>query len=239
MARLVAWLSHLSGHYTGLACKSGMWMNQRCVDQRDSAHWEGAHRLLVSQMVQAAVIENDARAILQDGLAYDRCTVGVVTDMDGFEGLAEFDVHEPAQMTKVLRTQVDVVLPSGAAVLNADEPQVADLARLCDGAVILYSADADNPLVAAHRAHEQGRAVLVKGGNVVLATGAAEKSLGAVSRLAFAQGASTPPVATLLAAMGAAWALDIAPDLIAAGIKTFEPELPSSATSPRTVTLPL
>ena len=51
--------------------------------------------------------------------------------------------------------------------------------------------------------------------------------------------ASTPPVATLLAAMGAAWALDIAPDLIAAGIKTFEPELPSSATSPRTVTLPL
>ena len=159
--------------------------------------------------------------------------------MDGFEGLAEFDVHEPAQMTKVLRTQVDVVLPSGAAVLNADEPQVADLARLCDGAVILYSADADNPLVAAHRAHEQGRAVLVKGGNVVLATGAAEKSLGAVSRLAFAQGASTPPVATLLAAMGAAWALDIAPDLIAAGIKTFEPELPSSATSPRTVTLPL
>ncbi len=239
VARLVAWLLHLSGHYTGLACKSGMWMNQRCVDQRDSAHWEGAHRLLVSQMVQAAVIENDARAILQDGLAYDRCTVGVVTDMDGFEGLAEFDVHEQAQMTKVLRTQVDVVLPSGAAVLNADEPQVADLARLCDGAVILYSADADNPLVAAHRAHEQGRAVLVKGGNVVLATGAAEKSLGAVSRLAFAQGASTPPVATLLAAMGAAWALDIAPDLIAAGIKTFEPELPSSATSPRTVTLPL
>ncbi|MBP6375136.1 MAG: acetate--CoA ligase family protein, partial [Giesbergeria sp.] len=28
VARLVAWLSHLSGHYTGLACKSGMWMNQ-------------------------------------------------------------------------------------------------------------------------------------------------------------------------------------------------------------------
>ena len=243
VARLVAWLSHLSGHYTGLACKSGMWMNQRCVDQRDSAHWEGAHRLLVSQMVQAAVIENDARTILQDGLAYDRCTVGVVTDMDGFEGLAEFDVHQPAQMSKVLRTQVDVVLPSGAAVLNADEPQVADLARLCDGAVILYTTDADNPTVVAHRANDQGRAVLVKGGNVVLATGATEKSIGALARLVFAQGASTPPVYTLLAAIGAAWALDIAPDLIGAGIKTFEPELPGSsnshATAPRTVTLPL
>ena len=243
MARLVAWLSHLSGHYTGLACKSGMWMNQRCVDQRDSAHWEGAHRLLVSQMVQAAVIENDARTILQDGLAYDRCTVGVVTDMDGFESLAEFDIQEPAQMAKVLRTQVDVVLPSGAAVLNADEPPVADLARLCDGAVILYTTDADNPTVVAHRANDQGRAVLVKGGNVVLATGATEKSIGALARLVFAQGTSTPPVYTLLAAIGAAWALDIAPDLIGAGIKTFEPELPGSsnshATAPRTVTLPL
>ena len=126
------------------------------------------------------------------------------------------------------------------AVLNADEAAVADLARLCDGAVILYSTDADNAAVAAHRASDQGRAVLVKGGNVVLATGAAEKSLGALARLAFAQGASTPPVHTLLAAIGAAWALDIAPDLIAAGIKTFEPELPSSAVAAaRTVTLPL
>lgn len=239
VARLVAWLAHLSGHYTGLACKSGMWMNQRCVNQRDSAHWEGAHRLLVSQMVQTAVIENDARAILQDGLAYDRCSVGVVTDLDGFESLAAFDIQEAGQMAKVLRTQVDVVLPGGAAVLNADEPAVAELARLCDGAVILYSTAAEHPVVAAHRAHEQGRAVLVKGGNVVLATGATEKSLGALARLVFAQGASTPPVATLLAAIGAAWALNIAPDLIAAGIKTFEPELPSSSAASRTVTLPL
>ena len=36
----------------------------------------------------------------------------------------------------------------------------------------------------------------------------------------------------LLAAIGAAWALDIAPDLIGAGIKTFEPEL-QAPVSPR------
>ena len=50
-----------------------------------------------------------------------------------------------------------------------------------------------------------------------------------------------PAVSTLLAAIGAAWALDIAPDLIAAGIKTFEPEQPGAAasTSPRIPVLPL
>ncbi len=241
IARLVAWLVHLGGRYTGLACQAGMFMNQRRVDARDSAHWAGAHSLLMSQMVQAAVIENDARAILQDGLAYDRCTVGVVTDLDGWEALAHFDIHGAEQMPRVLRTQVDVVLDEGAAVLNADAAGVAELAPLCDGAVILYSADADHPAVAAHRAQAQGRAVLVRAGAVVLATGASEKSLGSLDRLHFGRDVPAPAVSTLLAAIGAAWALDIAPDLIAAGIKTFEPEQPGAgaSTSPRIPVLPL
>ena len=241
IARLVAWLVHLGGRYTGLACQAGMFMNQRRVSARDSAHWAGAHSLLMSQMVQAAVIENDARAILQDGLAYDRCTVGVVTDLDGWEALAHFDIHSAEQMPRVLRTQVDVVLDEGAAVLNADAAGVAELAPLCDGAVILYSTDAHHPAVAAHRADGQGRAVLVRAGAVVLATGASEKSLGALDRLHFGRDMPAPAVSTLLAAIGAAWALDIAPDLIAAGIKTFEPEQPGAgaSTSPRIPVLPL
>lgn len=191
-------------------------------------------------MVQAAVIENDARIILQHGLAYDRCTVGVVTDMDGFETLAEFDIQEQAQMTKVLRTQVDVVLEQGAAVLNAAIPQVADLAPLCDGDVILYSVDAHLPAIVAHRAQNdnQGRAVLVRDGKVVLATGSTEKSIGTLERLTAGRELLAQDVPTLLAAVGAAWALDIAPDLIAAGIKTFEPTLPSAST-PRAPVLPL
>ena len=236
IARLVAWLLHLGGRYTGLACSEGLFLNERCVDTRPSAHWEGARRLLTSQMVQAAVIENDARAILQDGLAYDRCTVGVVTDLDGWEALAEFDVLSQDQMPRVLRTQVDVVLASGAAVLNADEPEVAELASLCDGAVVLVSIEADNALVAAHRAKEGGRAVVLKGGQVVLLHGGTEKPLGALERLT--QGHESTPVPALLAAIGAAWALDIAPDLIAAGIKTFEPAAAGGG-APRIPVLPL
>jgi len=238
IARLVAWLLHLGGRYTGLACRDGLFLNERCVDARPSAHWEGARRLLTSQMVQAAVIENDARAILQDGLAYDRCSVGVVTDMDGWEALAEFDVHAPEQMPRVLRTQVDVVLASGAAVLNADEVEVAELAALCDGAVVLTSSDARSAAVAAHRAKDHGRAVFLQAGQVVLAQGASEKTLGELTRLTQGHGAAPVPVPALLAAIGAAWALDIAPDLIAAGIKTFEPGA-AAGSAPRIPVLPL
>jgi cyanophycin synthetase len=229
IARVVAWLLHLGGHHTGLACRDGLFLDRRRVDAKDSAHWEAAHRLLMNQMVQAAVIENDARTILRDGLAYDRCQVGVVTDMDGKEGLAEFDVHEQEQMYKVLRTQVDVVLPGGAAVLNAAEPQVLELAPLCDGTVVLYAQDAQLPAIAEHRAQDAGRAVVVKNGRVVLATGAAEHVLGAVADLTFGRNAVATDTDTLLAIVATAWALNIAPDLIGAGIKTFEPDLPATA----------
>jgi len=225
IARVVAWLLHLGGRHTGVACREGLFLDRRRVDTKDSAHWEAAHRLLMNQMVQAAVIENDARTILQDGLAYDRCQVGVVTDMDGKEALAAFDVHEQEQMFKVLRTQVDVVLPGGAAVLNAAEPQVLELAPLCDGAVVLYGQDAQQSAIVQHRAQDNGRAVVVKNGRVVLATGSAEHVLGAVSELTFGRNAVAADTDTLLAIAATAWALDIAPDLIAAGIKTFEPDL--------------
>ena len=227
IARVVGWLLHLSGHHTGLACREGLFLDRRCVDASDCAHWEAAHRLLMNKMVQAAVIESDARTILRDGLAYDRCQVGVVTDMDGVETLAEFDVHEQDQMTKVMRTQVDVVLAEGAAVLNAAIPQVAELAPLSDGAVVLYAQDATLPVIVEHRAKDNGRAVLVKNGRVVLATGNAEHVLGSLSDLTFGRNAVVPDTDALLAAVGAAWALNIAPDLIGAGIKTFEPDLPA------------
>ena len=146
--------------------------------------------------------------------------------MDGYEQLADHDVLEPGQMRRVMRTQIDVVLDEGAGVLNADLPEVADLAELCDGEVILYATGAENEFVAAHRAntearHEGGRAVFLKGNNVVLATGTQERVLGTLEALSLA-GGKRPVTSALLAAIASAWALDITPELIGAGIKTFE-----------------
>ena len=75
---------------------------------------------------QAAVFENGPELILDGGLPYDRCHVGVVTDFDGFEKLKRHDVSESDQLYKVLRTQIDVVLDDGVGVLNA-----ASMAQCC------------------------------------------------------------------------------------------------------------
>ncbi|MEO6320014.1 MAG: cyanophycin synthetase, partial [Polaromonas sp.] len=108
IARLVAWLLHLSGHYTGLACRDGLFLDQRRVEKTDCTHWEAGQRLLINRAVQAAVFENGADTILRSGLAYDRCQVGVVTDLGGASALAEFDILKDDQMFKVMRSQVDV-----------------------------------------------------------------------------------------------------------------------------------
>ena len=203
-----------------------MFLSNRQTQKSNTANWAGAHRLLTNRLAEAAVIQTTARSILEEGLAYDRCLVGVVTDMDGYEALADHDVLEQAKMRRVMRTQIDVVLSEGAGVLNADIEQVAELAELCDGEVILYTTDAHNGFVATHRQnteihHEGGRAVLVKGNNVVLATGAQERVLGSLDALSL-PGGKRPDTPALLAAVAIAWAMDIAPDLIGAGIKTFE-----------------
>ena len=221
-ARLVGWLLQLSGKLTGVASEQGMFLNNRQTQKANTANWAGAHRLLTNRLAQAAVIETTARSILEEGLAYDRCLVGVVTDMDGFDTLADHDVREQGQMTRVMRTQIDVVLSEGAGVLNADEEQVVDLARLCDGEVLLYSTQADNAHIATHRAdNAEGRAVFVKNNQVILATGAQERVLGTLDALSL-PGGRRPDTPALLAAIAAAWSMDIAPDLIGAGIKTFE-----------------
>ncbi|QXZ09815.1 cyanophycin synthetase [Comamonas sp. Y33R10-2] len=226
ISRLVGWLLQLSGKLTGVASSEGMYLANRQTQKTNTANWAGAHRLLTNRLAQAAVIQTTARSILEEGLAYDRCLVGVVTDMDGFEQLADHDVQEAGQMRRVMRTQIDVVLDGGAGVLNADLPEVADLADLCDGEVVLYSTEATNEFIAAHRSntevqHEGGRAVFVKGSNVVLATGTQERVLGTLDALSLA-GGKRPDTPALLAAIATAWAMDITPDLIGAGIKTFE-----------------
>src|SRR5690606_31917119 len=100
----------------------GLFLDQRQVDRTDCVRWEEGQRLLINRSIDAAVIENHSRMILSEGLAYDRCAVGIVTDVHDPQSLAEFHIDSREQVAGVLRTQVDVVLPEGVAVLNAGDP---------------------------------------------------------------------------------------------------------------------
>jgi cyanophycin synthetase len=222
IARLVAWMLHLSGRHVGLACASGLYLNRRQVEKGNGATWETGQRVLVNRAVEAAVFENGPKTILSEGLAYDRCQVGVVTDVGGADQLGDHDIHEAAQVFNVLRTQVDVVLPDGAAVLNAHDPLVVDMAPLCAGEVIYYGLAPTLPVIAAHLA-SGGRAVFVRDGQVTLGIGTESTSVASLAAPSRRRnGRSRPPAECVLAAVGAAAALYLSHDTILTGIETFD-----------------
>ncbi|MBU6194681.1 MAG: cyanophycin synthetase [Burkholderiales bacterium] len=226
IARLVAWMLQISGPVVGVACRDGLFVGNRRVERGDALGWQVSQRLLVNRNVEAAVFESNPVTILEEGLVYDRCNVGIVTDCEPFTGAVRHDIATPEQRFKVSRTQVDVVRADGAAVLHAAHEQVLAMADLCDGEVILYGADGT---LAAMRQHASagGRVVYLEGRTVTLARGDQVIPVLNIDRDLRVTSREVPPAATL-AAVAAAWALDLSPELIVAGLETFElrrPEL--------------
>ena len=221
VARLIARLLTLSGKHTGLACSDGLFLNDRRSEAGDCAHWEAARRILMNRAAEAAVLENGSDAIVRDGLAYDRCQIGVITNIDPARHTGRFYIDTPEQVATVLRTQVDLVLPGGAAILNAAEPMLVDMAPLCDGEVIFFATDPELPALVAHI--EQGRrAVIVRYGQVMLVDGDGEAALTKLADIPLcADGKNRPQIENVLAAIAAAWALGNTPDLMRTGVETF------------------
>jgi cyanophycin synthetase len=109
-------------------------------------------------------------------------------------------------MYGVYRSQVDVVLSEGTAVLNGDDEQVADMASLSDGEVIFYGRDPASAAIEAHLA-KGGRAVFPRGHHVILASGNTETVLPSLLT-------SSTDLDVLLPAAAVGWSLSMSPELL-------------------------
>ncbi|PTQ73582.1 cyanophycin synthetase [Nitrosomonas oligotropha] len=242
VAYLIARLLVLSGKQTGLACSDGLYLDYRQIDKNNSANWAAANRTLLNPTVEAAVFENGFDVLLNEGLAYDSCQVGVITNIDPEHHFGRHGIETLKQIYTVLRSQVDMVtptaaaiddvekdikLPVGAAVLNANDEMLVEMSELCHGEVIYFSIEPELPVIKQHCASGTGptqgkRAVIVRNGRVVLVSGSNELVLINLRKIASENGANNAQaIENILAAVGAAWALGIEPDLIRVGIETF------------------
>jgi cyanophycin synthetase len=221
--KLLFRLLTLHGWRCGLASSAGLFVDKRLLHRGDCANFENARRVLMNREVQTAIIENGAHQLLCEGLAYERCEVGIITQIDWAEDLTAYKVHSHAERVKVYRTQMDVILPKGMAVLNADDPHIVELARHCDGQITWLSLTSDTPLIKAHLAHGQ-RVVTVINGDLTLLEGIQSHTLCSLKAIGITKlGADTTQRDNVLAAAAAAWALGLTPDLIQAGLLSFDP----------------
>ncbi len=219
--RMLFRLLSLHGWRTGLASSDGLFVDRRILRTGDCANAQEARKILLNREVEAAIIENGCHQILNEGLAYERCEVGIITNIDWSEEIPTHAVLDEQERVMVYRTQMDVVLPTGMAVLNADDARVIDLARYCDGQITLFSKRATLRAITDHLATD-ARAVFIDHDQLILAQGSSRINLCNISSIPITgHGTNEAQIYNVLAAAAAAWALGLSADLIEAGLVSF------------------
>jgi cyanophycin synthetase len=223
--RLIAHILGRIHRRVGLTCTEGIYVAGRRIDTGDCSGPKSARLVLRHPRVEAAVLETARGGILREGLGFDRCDVAVVTNIGSGDHLGVGGVDTPEELAHVKQTVVRAVAPTGAAVLKADDPLVAAMARHCPGTVVFFARDAAQPVLAAHRARG-GRAAFVRGGQLILAEEAQEVPLVPLARVPLTHGGWVGfQVENALAAAAAAWCLGVPLEHVRAGLETFAADL--------------
>ena len=217
--KLVAHLLKSAGKFLGVSHSDGLQFGERHAESKQGDRIFGTQGVLLHPWTEIAICETIAESIILEGVGYDRCQIGVVLNV-GTEhlGLGYIDTLE--QMTKVKRCVVDIVLPGGTAVLNADDPLVAGMAEYCKGSVVFFSRDAANATLTVHRA-SGGRAVMVKDGGIHLVEGEAERRLCDLNDVSLPiSGHFAFHLESVLAAVATAWVSGVADAAIVEGLRS-------------------
>ncbi|AHB05710.1 cyanophycin synthetase [Pandoraea pnomenusa 3kgm] len=218
--RLIAHLIAQQGLRVGMTGTDGIYISGQRIDTGDCSGPRSARNVLMHPDVDAAVFETARGGLLREGLAYDRCDVAVVTNIGMGDHLGLSYINTVEDLAVLKSVIVRNVAPRGMAVLNAADPMVARMADACPGDVTYFAMDAAHPVLATHRAKGK-RVVYVDGGSIVTAQGA-EETRYALSAIPLTRGGAIGfQVENAMAAIGAAWALNIDATTIRAGLATF------------------
>lgn len=228
VTRLMFHLLKLQGMHAGLSNCEGVKVNDRALATSVSSIWSNTQRLLLNCQIQAAVVETNGMQILTEGLDYIRCSVGILTDItfeDVFKGpnVAFHGFQTATDLIKVFRTQIDVVCKSGTGILNADDVNVAAIAKYCDGSLIFFSQDPYSALLQTQIADEK-RAVFLDKDQIILAHGKLRTFLCDVTELPILSSGSTASqenTVAVLATVAAAWALNLPLALMRCGLRSY------------------
>ncbi len=205
--RLLAHLFRSAGHFVGMTCTDGIFLDGRRTATNDCSGPQSARQVLLHPQVNLAVLETARGGILREGLGFDSCDCAVVTNVGKGDHLGLRGIETLAELARVKRVLVEAVRPEGYAVLNAADPLVVDMALSCPGQVIFFAADAQEPTLLEHR-RRGGKAVFQENGCVILAEGTREINLLRLAEVPLTQGGKVGfQVENVLAAAAAAWAV--------------------------------
>jgi cyanophycin synthetase len=220
--RLTAHIYRQTGKVVGYTTTDGIYLGDYLVEAGDNTGPQSAGMILRDPTVEVAVLESARGGILRSGLAFDSCDVGVVLNVAADHlGLGDIDTIE--QMAQVKGVVAETVSPEGYAVLNADDPLVADMAKKVKGKVAYFSMNPDNPIIHDH-IRRGGLAAVYENGYLSILEGEWTLRIEEAVHAPVTMGGMAPfMIANALAASLAAFCQGVDIELIRQGLRTFKP----------------
>ncbi len=146
--RLISHILKMKGYRVGYTTTDGVYIQNRLLMSGDCTGPASAEFVLKDPTVNFAVLECARGGLLRAGLGFKKCDIGIVTNVAA-DHLGLKGIHTIEQLAKVKGVIPETVLPSGYAILNADDDLVYEMRRTVTCNVALFSMDEENPRIKA------------------------------------------------------------------------------------------
>lgn len=218
--RLLAHIYKQTGMTVGYTTTDGTYIGDYLVEKGDNTGPQSAQLILHDPTVEVAVLEAARGGILRSGLGFDASDVGVVLNVAADHlGLGDIDTIE--QLSNLKSVVAEAVLPKGYAVLNADDPLVAAMAKRTKAQVAYFSMNGENELVKEHT-HRGGVAAVYENGYLSILKGDWTLRIEQAVNVPLTMAGKAPfMIANALAASLAAFVQGVAIEHIRTALKTF------------------
>ena len=218
--RLINHILTQAGMRTGMTNSDGVYVNQQPIEKGDCSGPKSARMVLCHPEVDAAILETARGGILREGLGFDQCQVAVVTNLGTGDHLGLDYINTLEELALVKRTVVTSVAASGFAILNAEDCFVASMAGSCRGEIIYFGFNKNQDLLLQHH-QNGGRCIYIENNALIASVGDFKHSIPLHNAPLTLNGSVLFQVQNLMAAVGAAWALNTAWPIITSAVKSF------------------
>jgi cyanophycin synthetase len=168
-SRLIAHIVKSNGTRVGFTTSDGIYVQNTMLMKGDTTGPVSAEFILRDPTVEFAVLETARGGILRAGLGFNKCDIGVITNIQE-DHLGISDIHTLEDLTRVKAVVIGAVKRSGWAVLNADNKYCIQVGTKADCNVAYFSMDESNPVIIEH-CKKGGIAAIYESGYITIKKG--------------------------------------------------------------------
>lgn len=169
VTRMISYIWQQAGYQVGMTTTDGIFINGRRILSGDTTGPDSARMVLSDPQTDVAILETARGGIVRGGLAFDKCDVGIVTNITE-DHLGQDGIESLEDLAYIKSLVLETVHADGVVLINADEPYAAQLSARVQSEIMYFSIEPSNIVIRRHLG-VGGKAAFVREGTVYVACG--------------------------------------------------------------------